>query len=168
MEAPDLLELLTKIAAIAVPIIGGFFTVFFRRNQAKQNTASYIQAVRVSWLQIDSVALADDILLREFHRILNPENAHMPIEAIRRKWCAYTLLNVIYLDFLGIRAGLANSCTSENVRLQLMTIVSQDDLFYLTQTGYSNEFHSFALTLRNEYLHHQCGRTCSDKVPAEA
>jgi hypothetical protein len=108
--------------------------VFYHTRKAA--ALESLRAVRDSWMQLDTMALADDRPLRIAHHLFHPDAA-LNIEHARKRWILLSALNPVVSDFMAARAGVTPSAgdTIAGCRAMLGSLLRDEDAYALTQGG---------------------------------
>lgn len=95
-----------------------------------------LRATRNSWMQVDQVALSDDKNLIFADQLFHPDAAANTDEA-RRRWIAYMALNPVVSEYIAVRENLTAHPreTMEGCRAILKTLLRNEDVFAMTQSG---------------------------------
>jgi len=146
--AQAILALVTLIGSIAVSL----FIWYGTRRIAQLD---YERSLREAWMAVDAVALSSDEMLVMADTLMDPKNAASHIEARRRRWFAYTLMNAIVSTYFGAKHGFTQSRKDslEACRQLLRPLMNHDEIFEITQGhGYEPEFSALCREVREEQI----------------
>jgi hypothetical protein len=139
------------IVAVATLVATVVVSVLVYIGTRKIARIEHDRGVRESWNTIDALALSDPSVLRLIEEILPaPGSSARDIEMARRKWLAYMLLNTLSSTYNGATRGLTRSKSDalSVCEYHVAALVRHDDIFALTQEGYSDSFAAFCKRVR--------------------
>jgi len=141
--------LLTLITTIAI-------TVFVYIGTRAIARIEHDRGIRDAWNSLDALALSDPALLRVAEDLLpgpgSPTGSSC--KAARRKWFAYMALNVLSSMYNGATRGLTRSRPDALMTCEyhIAMLVAHDDVYALTQEGYSGPFAAFCRGIREKQI----------------
>jgi hypothetical protein len=112
----------------------------------------YWRAVSNGWMDIDKFALSSEQNLVMADHLFNPKLHDQPIEARRKRWFGYMVLNVFSDTFHHVDRSLeVGQNEGADVLQELKPLMRDDVLYDLSKSGiYSTEFEKACAQLREE------------------
>lgn len=90
-----IVDFLTLISSITIALI------LYRASRKIENQ-NFSNALKDSWITIDSTILSNDKLLIEADFLIHPESSNDSIEVKRRRWICYMVGNTLSVNYNGI------------------------------------------------------------------
>jgi hypothetical protein len=144
--AQAVIALATLVVTVAVTVLVYVGTRAIARIE-------HDRGVREAWNAINAIAVSDPDLL-EVAETLMPEPATGPRTAAeaRRKWFAYMFLNVLSSTYSGAHRRFTRSRPEAlaTCAYHIGLLVRHDDVYALTQEGYSRAFAAFCKEIRRK------------------
>jgi hypothetical protein len=154
----------TLLSTIAVSVIVYVGTKRITRIE-------FDRSIREGWNSINTLAVSDASVLAIAESLMpQPGSEVRSSESARRKWFAFMLLNVLSSmhSAASRRFSPYRSDALETCRFHLSALVRNDDIYELTQVGYSRNFAEFCHEVRQQVLSVRTGGVSCHSVGEDA
>ena len=124
--------------------------VLYRQTEKLKRIELTKQAIDAYNL-LNSVAVSRDKNLLSFDA-LGRQNIDEPIEARRKRWCAFIWLESLQVTFLTMKYNLIDRAYAEQALRQQLEVILNDDLVYqlLCERGFDPAFVQYAKPIREQ------------------
>jgi hypothetical protein len=141
------------VIAFATLVVTAALTVIVYVGTRAIARIEHDRGVRDAWNAIDAIALADPDVLRVAEELMpEPGDGPRPAEGARRKWFAYMILNALSSTFSAAERGVLRSRPDAltTCAYHVGALVRHDDIYPLTQEGYSAGFARFCRDIKEK------------------
>lgn len=139
-----IISFLSLVSSIALAVI-----LYFASK--KNETQSFSNTLRDSWIQIDSTVLSDEKLLVEVDYLLHPDQKGSTIDEKRRRWLCYMIANTLSVNYNGIRHNLLPDpkASEESLIRSLESLTQHKEFMDLVEYFYERDFRDFCYKIHN-------------------
>lgn len=114
------------------------------------------RAIKDAWVQVDQAALANEVDLKLLDGLLHPDDPEAGIEARRKRWLAYMILNPVDAAWSAAQAGHMPDGTLDSSEATMRALVRDDAVYELIRTFvYNRPFRDRCAELRAQWLAQQ-------------
>jgi hypothetical protein len=149
-------QILLALIALVVSLIALAVTaaITWKVNERSKRIAElqYWRAVSNVWMDINKFALSSEQNLVMADHLFNPKLHDQPIEARRKRWFGYMVLNVFSDTYHGVDGSLEmGQHQRAGVLRELEPLMRDDVLYQVSKSGiYSTKFEEACAKLRGE------------------
>jgi hypothetical protein len=147
-----LLALIALVVSVIALIVTARITWIVNKRAKRIAKLQYWRAVSNVWMEINKFVLSSEQNLVMADHLFNPKFHDQPIEARRKRWFGYMVLNVFSDTYLGVDRPLEMDQNQRADALKELKPLLRDDVLYdLSQSGiYTTEFQEACTRLREE------------------
>jgi hypothetical protein len=134
------------VIAFLTLVVTAVVTVLVYRGTRAIARIEHDRGIRDAWNAIDAIALADEDMLRVAEELMpDPGGGPRATAGARRKWFAFMILNALSSTYSAAsRKGMRSRPDAlETCAYHVGVLVKHDDIYVLTQEGYSAAFATF-------------------------
>jgi hypothetical protein len=157
LSPKELLPLITPIAQTLVATSVAVLSYIAWSTGKKRARAEFARALADQWNALNVLALKDDDLTFVAEGIFNLGSESEDASAKKSGWMGFMALNTLQIVYLASSDGVIDAAYARQLYEDVLALlVSQDDLFGLSQTrGYHPEFSRLCANERHRFLQRQ-------------